>query len=215
MGQRKSDNAMVGRTFGFLTVNRFAYTKSGRGFWECSCKCGNVVYKRSDALKDSSSCVECKSKKQRERMTTHGETKTWLYTTWRGIKSRCYNPNDIKSKNYLERGIKMYEPWINDYVAFKNYVSKLDNFGKDGYTLDRINNDGNYEPNNLRWATYSQQKNNTTVNRKLTLNGITKTSKEWSEELGIKYSTIQNRIHLGWSDEEVLTKEVKVHKKAV
>lgn len=148
-------------------------------------------------------------------MLIHGETKSRLYTVWQGIKARCYRENTNSHQNYFDRNICMYEPWINDYESFRDYVTKLPNYGKQGYSLDRIDNDGNYEPNNLRWASYKTQRNNTRFNLLLTYNGKTLTAKQWSEELGIKYTTIVNRKRKGLTDVETLTKPIERHKKVI
>jgi hypothetical protein len=83
-----------------------------------------------------------------------------LYTTWKGIKDRCLRQKNKAYKNYGGRGIKIYDLWVNDYVLFRDYI--LNNLGErpEGFSLDRINNDGNYEPNNLRWADASTQYKN-------------------------------------------------------
>lgn len=82
------------------------------------------------------------------------------------MRSRCLNPNATGYKNWGGRGIKIYEKWIHDFNAFYEYVSKLPHFGEKGYTLDRINNEGNYEPNNLRWATRYEQTHNRRVSKR-------------------------------------------------
>ncbi len=82
--------------------------------------------------------------------TTHGMTGTRIYKNWANIKSRCFNSNDNDYPRYGGRGITIYPAWINDFQAFYDYVSTLENYHKPSYTLDRINNDGNYEPGNLK-----------------------------------------------------------------
>lgn len=90
----------------------------------------------------------------------HGMTGTFTRRCWSHIKSRCLKSDHRAYKFYGARGITIYEPWINDFQAFHDYVSTLENFGVKGMTLDRINNDLNYEPGNLRWATRKTQANN-------------------------------------------------------
>lgn len=91
---------------------------------------------------------------------THGETGTPMFRLWDGIKSRCLNPRSKDFDKYAGRGIKLFEPWKHDYVAFKTWI--LANLGPRpaGYSIDRINNNGNYEPGNLRWATTAEQARN-------------------------------------------------------
>jgi hypothetical protein len=96
----------------------------------------------------------------------HGLSHTPVRKRWASIKSRCYNPKKPQYEDWGGRGITMYGPWINDPKAFCEYVSALPHFGEYGRSLDRINNDGNYEPGNLRWATRIEQANNTRRNVK-------------------------------------------------
>lgn len=199
----------VGSRYGRLTVICLDSIRNGRSYFKCQCDCGNIVAKRSDGLKDTSSCGCWKREKQRDRMLTHGETKTQLYGEWRGIKNRCFVPTSVSYPHYGGRGITMCDEWKNDYTKFRDYVTQLPHYGEDGRSLDRIDNNGNYEPNNVRWATAEEQANNTSQNRILTLNGESHTMREWSKKLGIKPTTLQNRVYYGWSDFEVLTIPVK------
>ena len=90
----------------------------------------------------------------------HGDSRTYLYTTWCGIKGRCFNKNRSRYNDWGGRGITMNEQWKNSYPEFKEYVIK--NLGErpKGYSIDRINNDGNYEPGNIRWSMPHEQQNN-------------------------------------------------------
>lgn len=212
---RKNDIDLVGKTFGYLTVIQFAEIRNHRSFWLCKCKCGNEILKRSDGLHEHSSCVSCKAEKQRIRMTRHNETKTRLYQIWRGMRNRCNKPNDSEYQNYGGRGIKVYEEWNNSYESFKDYVSKLSHYGEKGYTLDRIDVNGNYEPGNIRWANAKTQANNRRDNHIVEFNGLKLTLKQWSEKLDIPYSTLSNRINrYGWSEYDAFTKPVQVHRRA-
>lgn len=132
------------------------------------------------------------------KLKRHGKMETPEYTCWRGIKQRCYDKNTKSHKSYGGRGIKMYEPWRNDFMTFYNYL--LNNIGlkpKGKFSIDRIDNDGNYEPGNLRWATDSQQglnqglKSNNTSGCK----GVTfhKNRKVWASRITIN----KERISLG------------------
>lgn len=130
------------------------------------CHCGNEFTSIITNVKfgTTKSCG-CLAKKVRSRNgksnTTHGDTKKhYLYKTWISIKTRCYNTNDKDYHRYGGRGIIMYEGWLKDYSKFKEWM--INNLGErpEGYSLDRINNNGNYEPNNLRWATPLKQRHN-------------------------------------------------------
>lgn len=212
---RKSDSEMIGYRKGTLTVIAFDSIRNGRSYWKVKCDCGVVKTMRSDGMHDNSTCDKCKAEKQRQRMLTHGETKTSLYSTWRGIKNRCYKVKANGYHCYGGRGIKMHEGWINNYEAFRDYVVKLPHYGEDGRTIDRINVHGDYVPGNIRWADWETQSSNKRVNHFLELNGEILTAKQWSKKLGIKYSTLMNRIGLGWTDEEILTRPVQKHLRAV
>lgn len=212
---RKSDAEMIGKRVGALTVVSFAELRNCRSYWNVVCDCGETKVVRLDALKSNSTCDKCKAEKQRLRMLGHGETKSSLYQRWRGIKSRCNNPNSNGYDGYGGRGITMYPEWYNSYEKFKDYVSKLDDYGVEGYTIDRIDVNGNYEPGNIRWVDWNTQANNKRVNHPMTLNGKTLNAKQWSNELGIKYSTLMNRIKMGWSDVDVLTRPIEKHNRAV
>lgn len=87
----------------------------------------------------------------------HGMSGTKLYQIWRAIKKRCKNPNDKEYDIYGGRCITIFPEWEHDFQAFYDYVSSLQHFGEAGYTIDRINNDGNYEPDNIRFATLHEQ----------------------------------------------------------
>jgi hypothetical protein len=94
-------------------------------------------------------------------MPTHGATKTPMFTMWSGIKGRCFGENSPSWKRYGGRGITMYGPWIDDFEAFREYVAQhLGAKPSDGHSIDRIENDGSYEPGNIRWATSAQQARN-------------------------------------------------------
>ncbi len=133
-----------------------------------------------------------------------------MHYTWNGMNGRCNNPFDRAYKNYGARGIVVewenYEQFFRD--MYKTYSP--------GLTLDRIDNDGNYSPLNCRWATAKEQANNTRKNRQITLDGITKTTTQWCEELGLRVGTVNQRInHYGWTFEEAFTTPVGTRKKGV
>lgn len=152
---------LTDKTFGELTViRRIANGNSNDVRWLCQCSCGNQTEVSSVNLKNghvrSCGCL----KKNHPNHKKHGNSNHWLYRTWSNMKTRCYNHNSKDYKNYGGRGIAVCPEWKDAFKAFYEYVSKLPHFGEDGYTLDRIDNDGNYEPNNVRWATAKKQANN-------------------------------------------------------
>mgnify|MGYP006976626162 CR=1 FL=1 len=135
---------------------------------------------------------------------------TRVYHIWSGIKSRCCCPTCSIYCNYGGRGITICDEWKNSPDSFCKWA--LENGYSDDLTIDRINNDGNYEPSNCRWATYKQQSRNRRNNHLLTLNEETKTIVEWSEIVGIKADTIWRRIRNGMSIEKALTMPLQVNK---
>lgn len=116
-----------------------------------------------------------------------------LYNIWRHMKQRCYNSNNKKYERYGKRGITVCEEWLNDFKAF--YDWSMSNGYKDDLTIDRINNDGNYEPSNCRWVNLKTQANNRSTNILITHDGETHNIKEWSLIMNKPYSTLLNRYY--------------------
>lgn len=132
---------------------------------------------------------------------THGMTDTPTYNSWAAMRKRCLNKRHHAYARYGGKGITICERW----GKLENFLS---NMGErpEGTTLDRINNDGNYEPGNCRWASWSEQQNNRGNMRMVTINGATKSLSEWSQRSGIPISTIFNRLGRGWPSEFILSK---------
>lgn len=121
------------------------------------CKCGREFETIFNRVK-SGKTTSCGCNSRRYTPNSNAKYKGHLkYDTWCGIKMRCYTKSNKAYKYYGAKGIIMCEEWKNNFLSFYSYVSKLPNFNLDGYTLDRINNKGNYEPNNVRWATQQEQ----------------------------------------------------------
>lgn len=141
----------------------------------------------------------------------HGKCGTRIYIIWKHMKQRCYNSKDKGFKNYGGRGITICEQWKNDFINFYNWAIK--NGYKDNLTIDRINVNGNYEPNNCRWATKKEQANNTRNIHYITYNGETHNLTEWSKLLKIKLSTLSRRINTNkWNIEKSFTKKTTKYK---
>lgn len=181
---------------------------SGRrvAMWKCVCDCGSVVTVNGKHLKkgDTKSCG-C-LQREHPNGTTHGLRKTPLYSVWAGMKSRCAckNETSVSFKNYYSRGIKVCKEWQDDFKAFYDWA--MANGYRKGLTLDRINNDGNYEPNNCRWTTRKEQQNNRRVNRLITYKGRTQTLTQWAEEYGISANVLSGRLlKMGWDFEKAIT----------
>lgn len=136
-------------------------------------------------------------------MKTHGKSRTKTYKSWEAMKNRCSNIRSPYYPRYGGRGIIVCDRWLS-------YLNFLEDMGErpEGTTLDRIDNDGNYEPDNCRWIALSAQQNNRKDTRKFTINGVTKTFLEWRQESTIKPSTITQRYYVyGWSIERALGME--------
>jgi len=162
---------LVGEVFGRLTVLEASLdNKWGHACWRCLCTCGSIKVVRECHLKNgrttSYGCYQKETSKHRNR--THGYAIGGklhkLYALFYNVRSRCSNTNNEGYPGYGGRGIKLFPLWENNPLAFIHYVEQLDNCGKVGYSLDRIDNDGNYEPGNLRWATQKQQNSNKRTN---------------------------------------------------
>lgn len=181
--------------------------------WMCLCDCGNYTIVPASQLKGggtkSCGCLKAIASSENGKKTkTHGESHTRLYGIWAGIKSRCYGPYMQDYKNYGGRGITMCDEWRNSYIAFRDWA--LSHGYTDDLTIDRIDVNGNYEPQNCRWITIKEQCNNTRVNRYLTLDGVTKTKTQWSEEYGMSPQVLAYRIdQAGMSMAEALSAPVE------
>lgn len=196
----------LGQRYGRLLVTGRAPNKSQKDTnarWECVCDCGVKTVQYGQDLKKGK-VVSCGCWNDEKRFK-HGLADTPVHRVWIGMNSRCSNPKLANYANYGGRGIKVCERW----KSFENFVADM-GIRPEGYSIDRINNDGDYEPSNCRWATTKQQLNNKRVNRILVLNGESRTIAEWSEKLGIGWYTIRSRVdRYGWTIEKALTTPVK------
>lgn len=197
-------------------IERVGTSPDGQALWKCDCLCGNtkIVKSRDFREKRIKSCG-CKTKElQGNARRTHGFTKTRLYRIWSGMKTRCYNKNSDRYTDYGGRGITICPEWLGEH-GFENFYDwSLLNGYKNGLSIDRIDNDKGYSPDNCRWATDKMQANNRRSSRIIDFRGESHTSMEWSEITGIDRSVIENRIDvLGWSVEKALTKKVKNRRK--
>ena len=194
---------LIGNKYGLLTVVgrgkdlTYPSAKSPVKQWHCRCECGNELDVRTTYLKSghtqSCGCLLSRT------LTKHGMCGTRLYSVWQNMKCRCEN-----NKNYAGRNIKVCDEWKCDFISFKNWA--LANGYSDQLQLDRIDNDGNYEPDNCRWVTRTENNRNKRTNHFLTYNGKTLTLMEWQEITGIPYQQIRYRLLTGKSVKEALTK---------
>lgn len=140
----------------------------------------------------------------REMYVRHNMSYTSIYNVWRGMRQRCNNPHDRYYHIYGGKGVRVCELWANDFLTFNNWANS--NGYEEGLTIDRIDGDKDYEPDNCRWVTMKVQSNNTKRNVFITYNGETKTLKQWSEFLNISYYTIDDRYKKGFNVNEILHK---------
>lgn len=197
---------LVNKRFGRLTVLECQEITSKNVIWKCRCDCGKItLVNQTGLLYDSTKSCGCIRKEMlSNRSSVHHHSKTRIYKIWIEIKRRCYNINSISYKNYGGRGITICDEWKNDFMPFYNW--SMNNGYTDKLSIDRINNDGNYEPSNCRWTNRKTQNNNTRHNHYITYNGKTLTLAQWCEELGFTYSCLKSRINKHhWSIEKALT----------
>ena len=164
-------------------------------------------------------CKECSAKKKSKLHKTHGHSIARkdidpigykCYYTWQAMKRRCYNPQDSHYDRYGGRGIEICSQWINSYETFLNDMGTPPT--KD-HTIEREDNNGNYEPSNCRWATKLEQANNKSNNRNITAFGKTQTLAQWAKEVGLPRETIARRINRGYKEEKALTAKGIIRKR--
>ena len=189
---------LTGLRFGKLTVVERAENKGSQTCWRCKCDCGNVCVVAGGKLtsKHTKSCGCLHGQ-------NHGLTGTKIYKTWSNIKRRCFNTKHKSYKNYGGRGITMFAEWIHDFQAFYDYVSKLPHFDEKGYTLDRIDNNGDYCPDNVRWATKKEQNRNKSTNVVVEYQGKLMTLAEASEKSNVQSGTLRLRFKRGDTGERL------------
>lgn len=137
----------------------------------------------------------------------HGLSKTRIYSIWKDAKCRCSGNITKKSSIYIGRGITMCDEWINDFMTFHKWA--IENGYAENLSIDRIDTNNGYYPENCRWTTMVVQQRNKRNNHYLSFNGEIKTISEWSEITNISHATISGRILRGWSTEDALTKPIR------
>lgn len=153
--------------FNSVTV-LYSYEKDKRIWSHCKCDCGKEFEARLDSIRDGNtkSCshfqIETARKICKENSQTHGQSENnYFYNLWINIKQRCLNPNNKRYKDYGGRGVTIFQPWINDFVKFEiDVINEIGHKPFKHLSLDRINNNGNYEPGNIQWNDFVGQNNN-------------------------------------------------------
>lgn len=212
-------NDLTDMRFGSLTVIKRApdhIASSGRKYtmWLCQCDCGNECICYSDHLtRGNTKSCGCGRYSTGEKHPNykHGGYHSRLYRIWQGMKRRCYCDYSEDWGLYGGRGIKMCDEWKDDFSSFQKWAIE------NGYdemaqkmqcTIDRIDVNGNYCPENCRWATMKEQCNNYRRNINITYCGETHTLMQWSEIIGFPYKKVHQRMKRGWSFEKAVEEYV-------
>lgn len=197
-----------GDRFFFLTYLRDAPKATRLRQTIFKCDCGNEITAYLGNVKrgNTKSCGCFRKKHSSEKSTIHGRSKLHdrAYKSWTHMRARCFNPNDAKFPDYGGRGITVCERW----ASFENFIADMGE-PPPGTTIDRINNDGDYEPENCRWATSKMQANNRRSSRIVCAFGESLTLAAWSERVGISQNALWYRLNSGWSTEKALTAPTK------
>lgn len=192
-----------GTRFGRYTVLSYSHEKNKFHFYKVKCDCGNIsTVEYSTLKKNKYGCRKC----HEWQLTAKGLSKTRIYEIWNHMLFRCYNRKSESYKRYGERGIKVCKKWKEDFMAFYNW--SLNNGYKENLSIDRINNDGNYEPDNCRWATREQQANNTSKNVFIDFNGKRLTISQWAHKIGILPSVFHGRLKRNGVCEKIFKKNM-------
>ena len=193
---RKLANDLTGKKFGKLQVIGVHDTGSRKTYYVCQCDCGNVKVVRADSLISGAtkSCGCIKKEQDKINLSANHKHKmsgTRIYETWQDMKRRCYNKQNARYDRYGGRGITVCDEWLNNFQSFYDWA--ISNGYSDDLTIDRIDNDGNYEPSNCRWSTAKEQCNNRGSNINITIGNATKSLMRWCEIFNVDYKKVYAR----------------------
>lgn len=194
----------AGDRFGRLTVIKEDKKRRRERYFVCKCDCGTISPHSLSSLRRNTRSCGCLTKEVATiRSTKHGQSRTRLYRVWCDMRKRCEDKKQPNYKDYGGRGISVCIEW-QKYEAFYEWAK---NNYSPGLTIDRIDNNGNYEPLNCKWATRNEQSRNTRRNVLISFNGTTICLRDWATKLGISYNGLRRRIN-NWSVERALTEPV-------
>ncbi len=199
-----NSNDIRGSRFGRLLVLEYV----GKSKWACRCDCGTLCIGNTGDL-HSGCCRSCgclASELASARLRTHGATDSPEWLAWKCMIERCYLTRNPAYKNYGGRGISVCDSWRE---SFETFLADVGYRPCRGYSLDRIDNNGNYCKENCRWATWFEQHNNRRSSRHETICGVTHTVAEWARIYHRPYQTVLQRLYLGWSISDALTKPIR------
>lgn len=198
--------------FGRLTAMYVSgKSKSRECIWHCKCDCGNEIDVVGSSLRNGNtkSCGCWNKECPKPNTKKHGMTNTRIYNIWKSMNQRCYNKNAISYKHYGGRGIKVCSEWRGNDGFLNFYNWAINNGYSEELTIDRIDNDGNYEPLNCRWETNINQQNNKSNNTYIEYLGKTYTLAQLSKKYNINSDTLSQRIRNDWDLHDALTIPVK------
>lgn len=205
-----------GEVFGRLTVVSFSHNTSKQQYWHCLCTCGKetAVMRGSLLSKETESCGCLRRDVVSQCQTTHGDTRKVRkaeYVCWARMIQRCENSRTRCFSDYGGRGIKVCLQWRESYETFLKDMGRRPSVK---HSIDRIDNDGNYEPSNCKWSTRQEQSCNRRNNKVITYDGRTENISAWASILGISRTSLNSRIRRGWSTERILTTPYRKRKLA-
>lgn len=204
---RRKLDSYLGRKINRLTIVEILPLSSpgAMKMARCKCECGKeIITSIIDVVREKSQSCGCLSKERNAELNyKHGLTHHPFMRVFYCVKSRCYNENDPSYHNYGGRGIRMCEEWKDDVQKF--YEWAILNGWRQGLDINRIDNNGNYEPTNCNCITRKENSRNRRVNRYITYKGMTKCLSEWSECLSISRSCLNWRLDHGWNIEDAFT----------
>lgn len=194
---------LTGEKYGILTVTSLAGKGSGSFMWNCVCECGERRIVAGGKLKSghTRSCGCLFRMRLGNRNRTHGRSQTSLHNSWKAMKARCTRKTCASYPRYGGRGIMICERWLK----FENFLADMGERPDVTYSIERVDNDKGYEPNNCVWAKKKTQARNKRNNRHITAFGETRTLAEWAELTGMIATTITSRINRGWSAEDAMS----------
>ena len=204
MGRKKIELEAGQQYHRWTLISEVADSKSTKWLARCSCGTKKAVTASTLAAGRSKSCGCLRVENATAALRKHGMTRTRAYRIWSLMKDRCLNPKAAHFPDYGGRGIQVCKRWRDSFTAFHKDMGDP----PAGLTLDRVNNDGDYEPGNCRWATRRAQAENRRSTRLLTWGGRTQSIKQWAAELGLHPTTLGNRLRSGWPVEKALTTPV-------
>ena len=192
---------LTNQRFGRLVVKSFSHSYNGHRYWNCLCDCSTQKTIRVNDLRTGRtlSCGCLGKEKRKQVYTKHNMTGSPTFIIWVSMKQRCFNPNQSDYLCYGGRGITVCARWL----SFPNFLEDMGERPK-GLSLDRIDNDGNYAPENCRWATRTEQANNMRSNCNITVNNKTHTIAEWESIQGFSKGVIGYRIRHGWTPKKAI-----------